>query len=479
MRGSQNADVTGGTTKDRWPKYGDVERTRSVSTKTEASSVDSPQLAVVRETSDVDASSSETPLRELVQQLVDERMSDARAERHELKKEARWMGVRVLTLEQTLKKCRDENKALSEYLQLCFDEIRSQDDRLSPRLAAVEAEMLALSSRASRTDIENIELRQETREAISKIDSLETELFELIYEAKSVAVQARGSADAVAVQADEIVLDLREAHEQVVKLEGRTSSISIELEETIEAAEFLVSGLTDAASASVRAHAVAEEARAHAVDASGLSDELRADLERRTKALRKEISRKAETEDVTALEEADRALEEGLKSATELAEEVRVLAEKAADRADYAAESSDEIRADLEELGDGVANDLDDIRTDMDNKTGDLAKGARELRGDLVERTDQLRNDLIDRTASLRVEFEERSGAAQDEVAMHDLRAEVAESLDALRLRVDERLNGYTVRAADSPEGPRKRWHAHLRKNNDSDDSPKALPSET
>lgn len=414
MSGIRNVDLSN-ETQDSWPALvADVGKVRSIES--------APRH------------SSEFSIRELVEQLVDERMASSDSEINELKKETRWMGVRVLTLEQTLKKSRDENKALSEYLQLCFDEIRSQDDRLSPRLAAVEAETLLLASRASQLDIDNLELRQETREVISKIDSLSYELFELIYDAKSVAVEARGSADAVAVQADELVLDLREAHEHVMKLEGRTSSISIELEDTIEAAELLVSGLADAAVASVQAQKLAEEARVDAADAAGLSGELRADLERRTAALRKEMSRKATSEELVALEEADRALEEALKNTSELTEEARVLAEKARDRAEYAADSSDELRADLDE-----------------------------------------------RTSALQDDIDGKSGSPHDPAAVRELRSEVAESLEALRSRVDERLNGYVVRnveaAGDGKQ--RKRWHAHLHQDSENASGQKALPSET
>lgn len=410
-------------------------------------------------------------MRELVDKLVDERLAEADIERHELQKEARWLGVRVLTLEQTLKKSRDENKALAEYLQLCFDEIRSQDDRLSPRLATMESEVLALASRSSRGDVENIELRRELSEALAKIDALSVELFELIYDAKSVAVQARGSADAVAVQADEMVVDIREAHQQVLLLEDRTSSISSELEETVEAAEYLVSGLSDAAEVSALAHAVAEQAR---LSAEGMSEELRADLDRRTEALREEIDRKAAGRIELSGDAAERLLEGELKDVIELAEEVRVLAEKAKSRADYAADSTDELRADFDEH----ADDLRDLEERSATLRSDLDKRTNALRNDLSKRTGKLRADLDKRTEELRSEIEELPEAKRSPEDLQVLRSEVAMSLDALRARLDDRLNGYT--AADPATGRSKRWHAHLRVDSapEAEDVP-ALPSET
>ncbi len=487
MSGTKNADLGSGT-QDLWPTFtAEVGRIRpsSPSALTSATADDS--------------------LRSLVEQLVDERLAEADAERRELKKESRWMGVRVLTLEQTLKKSREENQALSDYLQICFDEIRSQDDRLSPRLAALEAETRALSSRASKVDVDAIELRQDTNEALSKIDALAAELFELIYDAKSLAVQASGNAEAVALQADELVVDLREAHEHVRLLDNRTQTISHELEETVEAAELIVSGLADAAEASTMAQAAAENARVHAEGVAGLSDELRDELERRTTALRKEIANKVGSVKNAGRDELDLELEEDVKNVMELAEEVRVLAEKAKARADYAADSSDEVRADLDlqaeelrqldERSAALRSDLDKrtsaLRNDLQKRTDalrvDVDEQTGELRGDLAERTERLRSDLDERTAELRDKINDRPVVEANDAAMHDLRSEVAASLDALKSRVDDRLNGYAISSLEAAMGsedkPRKRWHAHLRHDGDDREStfdgPKALPTET
>ena len=69
-----------------------------------------------------------------------ERLAASEQERIELTKETRWMSVRVLALEQTLRKSVDTNEVVYTSLERSYDELRQQEERVSPRLAQLEAD---------------------------------------------------------------------------------------------------------------------------------------------------------------------------------------------------------------------------------------------------------------------------------------------------------------------------------------------------
>ena len=93
-------------------------------------------------------------------------------------RELRWMAIRVLTLERSLRAMVESNEAILESLERCFSEIGHQEDRLSPRIERLEADAVELASQLAATKHDVLSGRLEYQDETSRYDGRFAEVLE-------------------------------------------------------------------------------------------------------------------------------------------------------------------------------------------------------------------------------------------------------------------------------------------------------------
>lgn len=324
-------------------------------------------------------------------------------------RELRWMAIRVLTLERSLRAMVESNEAILESLERCFSEIGHQEDRLSPRIERLEADAVELASQLAATKHDVLSGRLEYQDETSRYDGRFAEVLELAHDAKLLAAQAHVSVEVTANKADDLIIDLR--------------GIEATLEATVGTAEVLVErselARQDADVSRDLADRVAELTQDvdHLSTAVFLLGEV-SDQSLLAKRVEKVESR-VDRAQVAARRELD-ALVDEVHAARELAKEADTTAQKAKDRADYAATSGDELRADF------------DVE-------------SREVRVEL-----EVGSERIDR--------------ALESMKLDSLKSEIRESLATLTRLVSEDLD-VDIEASEPGVDDRylDRWARHLR----------------
>ena len=314
--------------------------------------------------------------------------------------DVRWMKVRLMTLEKALDESRSEAQTLTEYVELCFDVIQSQDDRNNESQKKIRAEIERLISHNGRHDRELFELRANQNASRERMDALAAELLELAHRTGDLAAKARSSADMTAEETESLALELREASKQTRALATKAKDrAQLTAEEAKHAAAELRQANKDAKKeaqeAARKMREANEEARKIAEDAAKRADEVgltTAELREaneKTRELAADATKRAQETQKEA-EKAAKGLREANKEAKHLAElaakradEIAADVELAAKRADEAELTTAELREATEKNRDAALESREIAATAKEQalSTHDVAsRAAQELR---------------------------------------------------------------------------------------------------
>ena len=411
-------------------------------------------------TSQVEALSEK--LRDLTATVEHRTIEAAAPANPELEKDVHWMKVRVMGLEQALEESRSETKTLIEYLELCFDVLKSTDDRLTERQEALRREIDRLLGHSGTVDRDLIDLRAKQNVANERTELLAIELLELTHQTTLLASEAQESANLTAEESEQLARELREANAVAQRLAAQaqesasmtaseSDQLAKELRDAVEAAQDLASQAqqtaTMTADGSEQLALELREANKTSQDLAALAKqtaELTAEEAEQIAHELREANKVAQELAAKAKETAELTAEEAQQTAKELRdanEEARVMAEKAKDRADFSADTVAGLQVDFEE------------------ETSSLRKHLKETTGSLSETSTR-----IDK-------LEERDENTSPEVYASELREQIERELRSLREKMDD-----PIVSSENQAEPVKRWRYHLPEEPKTN---KALPSAT
>lgn len=136
-----------------------------------------------------------------VEQHELEPLGDIADEQPSFDRDLRWFKVRILALEAALTDSRAEAASLNDYLELCFQLIENQDERLSDQQRILQVTVDELLGRFSRHEQTMLELHSSQNEAAERSDNASAELLEVERRAQEAAERL----EAVLRDADEEV----------------------------------------------------------------------------------------------------------------------------------------------------------------------------------------------------------------------------------------------------------------------------------
>jgi len=372
----------------------------------------------------------EASLAELTARLVElERAAeDDRRNVADATRTARWLNVRVLTLEHALRASEEESEALEERLSYYAEAIHEQELRLSTRLAQIEQDLIAQRDDTSRSSREISALREARIEASEKLEELAYSLVVATGQAEQLALSSRTTAEArFAEMQQELVAvgDTSAADELAIRLAEIESVVEEELARFAEE-------LSEAAEEAGEVRVLAEKATDKAGYAADTADALQAELEAEAKKLAHKIAQRAKREDI---DDAVDVLRREFESEAEI-----LSAKLKAMTADIATARS-EVSAQADSVEAAVENALKDRRaesndTDMSDADARVASMREQLEGEMEE----LRRSL-------------------DEKAPKSVVADFDDVLGRIRGRLDEVA---ADQASESTDSRRRKWEAHL-----------------
>ena len=349
-------------------------------------------------------------------------------ERQELRKEARWMNIRVVALEQSLKQAVDGNEAIFESLERCFSEVQQFEDRVAPRLTQLETNEIDVNSRLTSLNQEVLSARRDSQVAATEFDGWVAEILGLLHEAKLMAVQARSSADVTSDKTDQMVIDLRD--------------VTATIEESVETTEELIEQVKVAADDSTAQRQVLLDRFAgFEADFEDLSAEVASEFELSAERATKAHDRlSAEMADVSSdlaevTEQFDAVSEtaEGAKSkAADISDELAATVQEVQRSQGIVAEMARGLEAAMdravlaeERLAESIAAVSDDVaaqgrRSDTADARADDLEGELGAASDLVSEISSAVGATDGRVDELVAELRElvaRSESAESEIA--------------------------------------------------------------
>ena len=314
---------------------------------------------------------------------------------------SRWAEIRIDLLEQALRDAHAESIGTAEQLDICVEEIRSQDDRLSARLERMEDQVDVIEAVNAQLERDVVDLRVTRTEASENLEELAANLLVLTDKAQALALMAKENADLSVEEAERVAKNLMELSDVSEEIRSIADAAADRAEQNAErteenAAEVArvsqdVVELTEVSNDILAIAGVANEAAEQGVvENQRIAKELLAvrEVTEKTEARLREAMSAAggpsevETarlaEELEQLTEESEAIRSTAAAAMEKAEridllaveveeladesrEARVLAEKAKDRADYAADSADATQVELEREAAAIREELSEV----------------------------------------------------------------------------------------------------------------------
>lgn len=227
----------------------------------------------------------------------------------------RWLNVRVLSLEAALADSRAEASVLSDYIELCVQMIKNQDERLSEQQQILQEAVDELAGRSSRNEQDLLDLRSSHNASSERADLAATEFLELATTANMLAAKVGNRAE---LNAEETEL----LRQRILVVDEEVRIATERLADELRDAERFVQEATVRLEAELRD--ADEEIRVMAEKATDRADfsvdtvaGLQADLDKASALVREKLAKVATHEE---LEEVERQSREELRRAAELVE---------------------------------------------------------------------------------------------------------------------------------------------------------------
>ena len=392
--------------------------------------------------------------------------------------EVRWLDARVMLLEQALVDSRTEVSTLRDYIDAYGREMQLDIQDAAAR-AKAERQLLIDEIRdllAANAELEHV-LGQLRAESSDRIEGVAAELFEVADQTRHIATDAHLAANAVAEHADDGARARAIAEEARAAALQNTLSVA-EVRDTAEDAH-VAARLSIEATEGV--FAIAEEARAAAEENTQNIVEVR------------EVAGE-NTQNIVEVREVAEENQEAVAESKEEAEEIRVMTEKAKDLAERSANDVSALQADSDKRKELLDLDLTEIsaevtrlKVDLETASKDLQSGWQQISSDVDSRVEaatnevsqQLRAEVDASTEAMHLDLREEATSLREETSV--LRAKIDEYSDGsggsntqiedLRLQLAElrgRMESISTRSdrqdggEDTTERSTKRWVAHL-----------------
>ena len=395
-----------------------------------------------------------------------------------IESEVRWLDARVILLEQALVDSRTEVSTLRDYIDAYVTEMHLDIQDAAAR-AKAERQLLIDEIRdllAANAELEHV-LGQLRAESSDRIEGVAAELFEVADQTRHIATDAHLAANAVAEHADDGAKARAIAEEARATALQNTLSVA-EVRDTAEdahvAARLSIEATEGVFAVAEAARAAAEENTQNIVEVRGVAGE--------------------NAQNIVEVREVAEENQEAVAESKEEAEEIRVMTEKAKDLAERSANDVSALQADSDKRKELLDLDLTEIsaevtrlKVDLETASKDLQSGWQQISSDVDSRVEaatnevsqQLRAEVDASTEAMHLDLREEATSLREETSV--LRAKIDEysdgsggsntQIDDLRLQLAElrgRMESISTRSdrqddgEETPERSPKRWVAHL-----------------
>ena len=359
-----------------------------------------------------------------------------------IESEVRWLDARVILLEQALVDSRTEVSTLRDYIDAYVTEMHLDIQDAAAR-AKAERQLLIDEIRdllAANAELEHV-LGQLRAESSDRIEGVAAELFEVADQTRHIATDAHLAANAVAEHADDGAKARAIAEEARATALQNTLSVA-EVRDTAEdahvAARLSIEATEGVFAVAEAARAAAEENTQNIVEVRGVAGENTQNIVE----VRGVAGENAQN--IVEVREVAEENQEAVAESKEEAEEIRVMTEKAKDLAERSANDVSALQADSDKRKELLDLDLTEIsaevtrlKVDLETASKDLQSGWQQISSDVDSRVEAATNEV---SQQLRAEVD-----ASTEAMHLDLREEATslrEETSVLRAKIDEYSDG-------------------------------------
>lgn len=226
-----------------------------------------------------------------------DQVSEQKKELTEATNASRWAEIRIDLLEQALRDAHAEAGGTAEQVELCVEEIRMQDERLSSRLERVEGQLDTIDGSNTQLEQDVIDLRLARTETEEHMEELTANLLAVTEKAQTLALLAKENAELSVGEAERVSQNLQELSE--VNAEIRSMA-----EKATDRAERLSEDLDDLTEESREVRVMAEKAKDRADYSADSAAATQVELEREAAALREELRDASGHASLEAIDEA-------------------------------------------------------------------------------------------------------------------------------------------------------------------------------
>lgn len=255
-------------------------------------------------------------------------MSAQKKELSEAANASRWAEIRIDLLEQALRDTHAESVGTAEQMELCVDEIRTQDERLSSRISRVEDQIETIDFSNTHLERDVIDLRVSRTQTEEHMEELTANLLAVTEKAQTLALLAKENAELSVEEAERLSQNLDELNEVNAEIRMMAAEASERAEVGVERAERLSEDLDELTEENREVRVLAEKAKDRAEYSADSAAATQVELEREAAALRAELSEAPGQASLEAIDDAIAELRLKLAAAVSPPEDEPVVPKK-------------------------------------------------------------------------------------------------------------------------------------------------------